>query len=135
MDDVSVELHDGSYHDVDSTEEAFKIAGSLRQWIAVRKAAPVLLEPVMLLEVTVPDRARGRDDGEHLRRRGLIESCEDVTGTCGGLRAVPLAELFGYATDLSSRTFGRGAYIMQFERYQPLRADDTGDDDCDLSRE
>ena len=108
IDDVRVELYDGSYHDVDSTPAAFKIAGSLATWIAVRKGNPVVLEPVMRVEVAVPTEDAGGVMQNLSGRRGLIQSLQD-DGPMTTLRAsVPLAGLFGYATDLRARTNGRG---------------------------
>ena len=127
MDGVRVELYDGSYHDVDSTQEAFKLAGFLAARDAVQKAAPVLLEPVMLLEVTVPEEHVEDMMGNIIGRRGLIDSRQECDGTCVLHARVPLAELFGYATDLRERTFGRGAFKTRFYRYQPRRV--AGDDD------
>jgi elongation factor G len=121
MDRVRVELYDGSYHDVDSTKEAFKIAGFLAARDAAQKAAPVLLEPVMLLEVTVPVEHVDDVTGNIIGRRGLIDSRENRDGTCVLHARVPLAELFGYATDLRTRTFGRDAFKTRFYRYQPRR--------------
>jgi elongation factor G len=131
IDDVRVELYDGSYHDVDSTPAAFKIAGSLATWIAVRKGRPVVLEPVMRVEVAVPTEDAGGVMQNISGRRGMIQSRED-DGLTTTLRAsVPLAGLFGYATDLRARTSGRGTYTIHFERYQPFRQDDSTDDDRD----
>jgi elongation factor G len=121
IDGVQVELVDGSYHDVDSTNAAFKIAGFLAARDAAQKAAPVLLEPVMLLEVTVPEEHVEEVTGNIIGRRGLIDSRENRDGTCVLHARVPLAELFGYATDLRTRTFGRGAFKTRFYRYQPRR--------------
>ena len=129
IDGVQVELYDGSYHDVDSTNAAFKTAGFLAARDAVQKAAPVLLEPVMLLEVTVPEEHVDEVMGNIIGRRGLIDSRQDRDGTCVLLARVPLAELFGYATDLRQRTAGRGAFKTRFYRYQPRRA--AGGEDRD----
>ncbi len=125
-DGVRVELYDGSYHDVDSTKEAFKIAGFLAARDAVQKAAPVLLEPVMLLEVTVPEEHVEDVVGNIIGRRGLIDSRQDCDGTCVLRARVPLAELFGYATDLRARTIGRGAFKTRFYRYQRRVAGEDG---------
>ncbi len=126
---VQVELFDGSYHDVDSTNAAFKTAGFLAARDAVQKAAPVLLEPLMLLEVTVPEEHVDEVMGNIISRRGLIDSYQDRDGTCVLLARAPLAELFGYATDLRQRTAGRGAFKTRFYRYQPRRA--AGGEDGD----
>ncbi len=120
-DGVQVELYDGSYHDVDSTREAFRIAGFLAARDAVQKAAPVLLEPVMLLEVDVPEEWVEDVIANIVGRRGAIDSRRDRDGTCVLLARAPLAELFGYATDLRERTAGRGAFKTRFYRYQPRR--------------
>jgi elongation factor G len=120
-DGVQVELYDGSYHDVDSTKETFRIAGFLAARDAVQKAAPVLIEPVMLLEVTVPEDQVADVMGNIVGRRGVIDSRQDRDGTCVIQARVPLAELFGYTTDLRARTFGRGAFKTRFYRYQPRR--------------
>jgi elongation factor G len=131
IDDVLVELCDGSYHDVDSTPAAFKIAGSLAASIAARKGRPVVLEPVMRVEVAVPTEDAGNVMQNISGRRGLIQSLQD-DGLTTTLRAsVPLAGLFGYANDLRARTRGRGTYTIHFERYQALRPDDSTDDDRD----
>ena len=106
-----------------------RIAGFLAARDAVQKAAPVLLEPVMLLEVTVPEEHVDEVMGNIIGRRGLIDSRQDRDGTCVLLARVPLAELFGYATDLRARTFGRGAFKTRFYRYQPRRA--AGGEDKD----
>jgi elongation factor G len=124
---VQVELYDGSYHDVDSTNAAFKTAGFLAARDAVQKAAPVLLEPVMLLEITVPEEYVDDVMGNIIARRGLIDSRQDRDGTCVLLGRAPLAELFGFAADLWGRTAGRGAFKTRFYRYQPRRA--AGGDD------
>ena len=120
-DGVQVELYDGSYHDVDSTKETFRIAGFLAARDAVQKAAPVLIEPVMLLEVTVPEECVEDVMANVIARRGTIDSRRDCDGTCVILARAPLAELFGYATDLRARTAGRGAFKTRFYRYQPRR--------------
>jgi elongation factor G len=119
---VQVELYDGSYHDVDSSDAAFKIAGFLAARDAVQKAAPILLEPVMLLEVTVPDEHVEDVMVDIIGRRGAIDSRQDLDGTCVVLARAPLAELFGYATDLRERTSGRGAFKTRFYGYRPRRA-------------
>jgi elongation factor G len=119
IDDVRVELYDGSYHDVDSSEMAFKIAGSMAFQDAAKKAKPVLLEPVMRVEVVVPKDYMGDVMGNLSSRRGQIQSQEDRGGTQIISARVPLSEMFGYATDLRSRTQGRATYSMHFDRYEP----------------
>jgi elongation factor G len=118
MDDVKVELHDGSYHDVDSNEMAFKIAGSMAFKAAASRAHPVLLEPVMRVEVVVPEEYMGDVIGDITSRRGHIQSMESRGGSQVINARVPLSEMFGYATDLRSRTQGRGSYSMHFDRYE-----------------
>jgi elongation factor G len=119
VDDVSVTLYDGSYHEVDSSEMAFKIAGSLAFKDAARRAAPALLEPVMRVEVVVPEEFLGEIINDLTGRRGRILAI-DVRGGTRVVRArVPLAEMFGYATDLRSRTQGRATYTMHFDAYEP----------------
>ncbi|OPY59747.1 MAG: Elongation factor G [Pelotomaculum sp. PtaU1.Bin035] len=117
MVDVGVALLDGSYHDVDSSEMAFKIAGSVGFKNAANKAGPVLLEPVMKVEVVVNDEYMGDVIGDVNSRRGRIEEMEPRSGAQVIHACVPLAEMFGYATDLRSRTQGRGTYSMQFSHY------------------
>jgi elongation factor G len=118
IDDVRIELYDGSYHDVDSSEMAFKIAGSMAFQDAAKKARPVLLEPVMRVEVVVPKEYMGDVMGNLSSRRGQIQSQEDRGGTQIISARVPLSEMFGYATDLRSRTQGRATYSMHFDRYE-----------------
>ncbi|MBM3771735.1 MAG: elongation factor G [Acidimicrobiia bacterium] len=118
IDDVKVVLYDGSYHDVDSSEMAFKIAGSMAFQDAAKKARPVLLEPIMRVEVTVPKEHMGDVMGNLSSRRGHIQSQEDRGGTQIIAARVPLSEMFGYATDLRSRTQGRASYSMHFDRYE-----------------
>jgi len=120
IDDVVIDLYDGSYHDVDSNEMAFKIAGSMAFKDAAKRAHPVLLEPVMRVEVTVPEEYMGDVIGDITSRRGHLQSMEARGGTQVINSRVPLAEMFGYATDLRSRTQGRGAYSMHFDRYEQL---------------
>jgi len=118
MVDVKVSLYDGSYHDVDSNEMAFKIAGSMAFKEAARKAKPVLLEPVMSVEVTVPDEYMGTIIGDLNSRRGRIEGMEMV-GAVQAIRAtVPLSTMFGYATHMRSSTQGRANYSMEFKQYE-----------------
>jgi elongation factor G len=120
MVDVRVTLTDGSYHDVDSSEMAFKIAGSMALREAARRAKPVLLEPIMAVEVVTPEEFMGDVIGDLNRRRGRIEGMEP-RGNAQVIRAhVPLAEMFGYATDLRSATQGRATYTMQFDRYSEV---------------
>lgn len=119
--DVQVTLVDGSYHDVDSSEIAFKVAGSMGVREALRRAKPVLLEPVMKVEVVVPEEYMGDVIGDLNSRRGRIEGMEPRTGGVQVVRAiVPLAEMFGYATELRSRSQGRGTYTMEFSHYEPV---------------
>jgi len=118
IDDVRVVLYDGSYHDVDSSEMAFKIAGSMAFQDAAKKAKPVLLEPIMRVEVVVPKDYLGDVMGDLASRRGRIQSQEDRGGTQIINARVPLSEMFGYATDLRSRTQGRATYSMHFDRYE-----------------
>jgi elongation factor G len=118
VDDVRIELYDGSYHEVDSSEMAFKIAGSMAFQDAAKKAKPVLLEPVMRVEVVVPKEHMGDVMGNLSSRRGQIQSQEDRGGTQIINARVPLSEMFGYATDLRSRTQGRATYSMHFDRYE-----------------
>jgi elongation factor G len=122
MVDVKVELIDGSFHDVDSSEMAFKIAGSMAIQEAARKADPVLLEPVMAVEVVTPEDFLGDVIGDLSRRRGKVQG-QDQRGNALAVQAfVPLGEMFGYATDLRSSTQGRATYTMQFERYEEVPA-------------
>jgi elongation factor G len=118
IDDVRIVLYDGSYHDVDSSEMAFKIAGSMAFQDAAKKAKPVLLEPIMRVEVVVPKDYMGDVMGDLASRRGRIQSQEDRGGTQIVNARVPLSEMFGYATDLRSRTQGRATYSMHFDRYE-----------------
>jgi elongation factor G len=122
VDDVKIELYDGSFHDVDSSEMAFKIAGSMAFQDAAKRARPVLLEPVMRVEVVVPKEHMGDVMGNLSGRRGQIQSQEDRGGTQIIAARVPLSEMFGYATDLRSRTQGRATYSMHFDRYEPAPA-------------
>ena len=122
MSDLRVTLYDGSYHEVDSSEMAFKIAGSMAIKAAAEKAKPVLLEPIMAVEVVVPDEYMGAVNGDLISRRGRLEGME-MRGTTQIIRAmVPLAEMFGYATELRSRTQGRGSFTMHFARYEEVPA-------------
>jgi elongation factor G len=116
--DIKVTLYDGSYHDVDSNEMAFKFAGSIAFKEAARKASPVLLEPVMAVEVTVPEEHMGTIIGDINSRRGRIEGMEHVAGSQVIKAIVPLKEMFGYVNDIRSSTQGRASYSMQFARYE-----------------
>jgi elongation factor G len=118
--DVGVELYDGSYHEVDSSDMAFKIAGSKAFKEAVMKASPVLLEPIFKVEVTVPDNYMGDVIGDISSRRGRIEGSDLDNGAAIIRGFVPLSEMFGYATDLRSKTQGRGIYTMQFDHFDRL---------------
>jgi elongation factor G len=120
MSDVHVSLWDGSYHEVDSSEMAFKIAGSMAIKKAVAKAKPVLLEPVMRVEVTVPEEYMGAVNGDLISRRGRLEGTEIAGGTHIIKSMVPLSEMFGYATELRSRTQGRGSFTMHFGQYEEV---------------
>ena len=118
--DVGVELYDGSYHEVDSSEMAFKIAASMAFREAVKKAKPVLLEPIFNVEVTVPEEYMGDVIGDLSSRRGRIEGTDVNMGAVAVRAMVPLAEMFGYATDLRSKTQGRGVYVMQMDHFEKL---------------
>jgi elongation factor G len=120
--DVKVSLYDGSYHEVDSSELAFKIAASMAFKEAAQKAEPVILEPVMNVEVVVPDEYMGDVIGDLNARRGKIRGMEDRAGAKVVMATVPLAEMFGYATDLRSRTQGRATFTMQFAFYDEVPA-------------
>ena len=126
--DVRATLIDGTYHDVDSSEMAFKIAGSMAFKEAARKAKPVLLEPIMSVEVVTPEDYMGDVIGDLTSRRGQVGGMEQ-RGNSQVVRAhVPLSEMFGYATDLRSRTQGRATYTMQFDSYQQMPAHRPGRD-------
>jgi elongation factor G len=118
--DVGVELYDGSYHEVDSSEMAFKIAGSMAFREAAKKANPVLLEPIFKIEITVPEEYMGDVIGDVNSRRGRIEGSDIQSGAAIIRGFVPLSEMFGYATDLRSKTQGRGVYVMQFDHFDRL---------------
>lgn len=118
--DIKATLYDGSYHDVDSSEMAFKIAGSMAFKGGAVKANPVILEPVMRVEVVVPEEYMGDVMGDINSRRGRIEGMEPRGNTQVIRGFVPLAEMFGYATDLRSRTQGRGVYTMQMSHYEEV---------------
>jgi len=117
---VHATVYDGSYHEVDSSEMAFHIAGSMAFKEAMQKGAPVLLEPIMKVEVTMPEEYMGDVIGDINSRRGRVEGMDDLGGGKIVRAYVPLAEMFGYATDLRSRTQGRGNYSMFFEKYEPV---------------
>ena len=118
--DLKVELYDGSYHEVDSSEMAFKVAGSLAIKDALRKAGSVLLEPYMKVEVTVPEEYLGDVMGDLNSRRGKLEGMEMAYGAQIIRAHVPLSEMFGYATDLRSKSQGRGNYTMQFSHFESV---------------
>ena len=117
---MKVTLFDGSYHEVDSSEAAFKIAGSMAIKDALKKSDPVLLEPIEKVEVETPEQYMGDVMGNLTSRRGKIEGMEDRHGTKVITAKVPLGEMFGYATDLRSQTQGRASYTMQFDCYEPV---------------
>jgi elongation factor G len=118
--DIGVELYDGSYHEVDSSEMAFKIAASLAFREAAKKAKPVLLEPIFKIEITAPEEYMGDIIGDLNARRGRIEGTDMRSGAVHVRGMVPLSEMFGYATDLRSKTQGRGVYVMQFDHFEKL---------------
>jgi elongation factor G len=131
VDDVRLVLQDGSYHDRDSSELTFKIAGSMAFIDAAKKAKPILLEPVMRVEVTAPTRCMGDVIGNLSSRRAQIQSHDDSDGVTRVDARVPLSKMFGYAADLRSRTHGHGTFGMRFACYQPCdpaENQDTGDD-------
>ena len=115
--DIKATLYDGSYHDVDSSEAAYKIAASMALKEAAKKCQPVILEPIMKIEVTVPEQYYGDVLGDISRRRGQMTG-ESQRANAKIIEAeVPLSEMFGYVTDLRSMTQGRGNYVMQFDHY------------------
>jgi elongation factor G len=118
--DFKVELYDGSYHEVDSSEMAFKLAGSMAFKEGVKKANPVILEPIMKVEIEVPEEYMGDVIGDINRRRGQVNSMEDQHGIKKVTAFVPLSEMFGYSTDLRSMTQGRGTYSMVFDHYEEV---------------
>lgn len=120
--DMKVTIFDGSYHDVDSSEMAFKIAGSIALRQGVMDAAPVLLEPIMKVEVTTPEEYMGDVIGDLNRRRGVIQGMDEESGSLVVRAEVPLGEMFGYATDVRSATQGRASYSMEFVRYSEAPA-------------
>jgi elongation factor G len=116
--DVKATLYDGSFHEVDSSEMAFKVAGSIAFKEGVQRGSPVLLEPIMRAEVVVPEDHIGEVNGDLSARRATIEGIEPRVGGTQAIRAqVPIAEMFGYATDLRSLTQGRGVFTMEFDHY------------------
>jgi elongation factor G len=120
--DVKATLTDGSYHDVDSSEIAFKIAGSMAAKEGAAKAKPIILEPIMAVEVVVPEEFMGEVMGDINSRRGRIQGMDSRAGAQVITAQVPLAQMFGYATDLRSKTQGRATYTMQFAHYEPVPA-------------
>jgi elongation factor G len=135
VDDVHIELYDGSYHDLDSSEAAFRVAGSLAFDDAAKKADPVLLEPVMRVEAVVPEEYAGDVMGGLSGRRGVVQAMEVRDNTRCIVAHVPLSDMSGYSTDLRSRTHGRGTYTMQFERYQPFRRPERDEGQASFVRE
>jgi elongation factor G len=122
--DIKATLYDGSYHDVDSSEMAFKIAGSMALKEGMQKGSPVLLEPIMGVEVVAPDEYTGDVIGNLSSRRGIIEGLEMRTEGIQSIKSrIPLAEMFGYATRLRSMTQGRGTFTMEFNHYAPVSDD------------
>jgi elongation factor G len=117
---IKATVYDGSYHEVDSSEMAFHIAGSMCFKEAMAKAEPTLLEPIMKVEVTMPEEYMGDVIGDINSRRGRVEGMDDVGGGKIVRAYVPLSEMFGYSTDLRSTTQGRGNYSMFFEKYEPV---------------
>jgi elongation factor G len=122
MVDVRVTLTDGKYHDTDSSEIAFKVAGSLALKAAAARAKPILLEPIFAVEVTTPEEFMGDVIGDLNRRRGHVKGMEQRGNAQIVSADVPLAEMFGYATDVRSNTQGRATYTMQFDRYEEVPA-------------
>jgi elongation factor G len=121
--DIKVTLYDGSYHEVDSSEMAFKIAGSMGFKAGVQRASPVLLEPIMRVETTIPESYMGDVIGDLSARRAKVEGMDSHSGGVTAVKAfVPLATMFGYATDLRSQTQGRGTFTMEFDHYEQLPA-------------
>jgi elongation factor G len=120
MVDLRVTLVDGKYHEVDSSEVAFKVAGSIAVKDAARRAKPVLLEPIFAVEIVTPEEFLGEVIGDLSRRRGRVEGQERRGNALAVNGRVPLSEMFGYATDLRSNTQGRANYTMQFEGYEEV---------------
>jgi elongation factor G len=129
--DVRVELYDGSYHDTESSEAAFRIAGAMAFRDAATRARAVVLEPIMRVDVIVPNDQMGDVVGELTSRRGHVQSVKDLGGRQIISARVPVSEMFGYATDLRSRTRGCATYSMRFDGYQPRPADPGDPDDQD----
>jgi elongation factor G len=129
IDDVRIELYDGSYHDVDSSETTFRIAGAMALQDAAKRASPVILEPVMRVEVVLPKDYMGDVMGSLASRRGHIQSQEDRGGATIIAARVPFADMLGYAADLRSRTQGRATYSMLFEGYQPMHGGTESSDE------
>ena len=117
---LPAKLYDGSYHDVDSSEMAYKVAASMALKAAGKKCDPVILEPIMAVEVTAPAEYLGSVMGDVSSRRGMIEGQEERGNAVTVQASIPLSEMFGYATDLRSFTQGRGNYTMIFDRYEPV---------------
>ena len=126
VDDVRIELYDGSYHDTDSSATAFKIAGAMAFHDAAEKAGPVLLEPLMRVEVVAPKECADDVVASLSHLRGIIQSRESRGGMEMVVAHVPLAEMFGYATELRARTRGQGTFTMQFDHYEPVRRCEDG---------
>lgn len=126
VEDVRIELYDGSYHDADSSAAAFKIAGSMAFRDAAKKAAPVLLEPVMRVDVLIPQEYASDVIANLSGRRGHIRSREQRGNTQSISAHVPLSEMFGYSSDLRERSRGHGTFVMQFDRYQPVQGGEYG---------
>ncbi|NPA65436.1 MAG: elongation factor G, partial [Epsilonproteobacteria bacterium] len=120
VEDLKVTLYDGSYHEVDSSEMAFKLAGSMAFKEGAKKANPVILEPMMKVEVEVPEEYMGDVIGDLNRRRGQVNSMSDRSGNKIVDAFVPLSEMFGYSTDLRSATQGRATYSMEFDHYEEV---------------
>ncbi|MBI1957391.1 MAG: elongation factor G, partial [Candidatus Niyogibacteria bacterium] len=120
--DMKVTLYDGSFHEVDSSEAAFKIAGSMALQEATKRAKPILLEPIMLVEVVTPDKFLGDVTGDLSSKRGRIEEMADRYNLKSIRAKVPLAEMFGYVTNLRSMTEGRATYTMEFSNYEQVPA-------------
>jgi len=116
--DVEVDLYDGSFHEVDSSEAAFKIAGSMAFQEAVKRADPIVLEPIMKVQVIIPEEFFGDVTGDVSSKRGRIESMEDRSKNKVVNASIPLSEMFGYATKLRSMTQGRGSFTMEFSKYE-----------------
>jgi elongation factor G len=118
--DVKVTLYDGSYHDVDSSETAFRIAGSIGFKEGIAKAKPILLEPIMKVEVVTPEEYMGDVIGDLNSRRGMVQGMDDTPSGKQIKAEVPLAQMFGYATDLRGATQGRATYSMEFAHYSEV---------------